>query len=272
MDKKIEKAFDADCLAKKYIDSNSRYKCKHQKDGKKIYPIATALKDIYKNKCAYCETRFNRSYIKIEHYRPKSIYYTLAYSWTNLLPICDICNTIKLDNFDILAHSLVHKLRIFSKIHYNTKVYNYIEQPKFIHPEIDEYENLFRFNTKGEMIVYADNIRIKYTIKYAYLNETDLMERRAKVLEDFNKMRDDLYHSFKIAIKHKDKEAFAKFKTDTKEKIKDFFEDTNEFIAVRKYIIKRLRFFLAKLDKKFKQFFERYLENYTDNIAVYNYK
>ncbi len=48
-----------------------------------------------------------------------------------------------------------------------------------------------------------------------------------------------------------------------------FFNDENEFIAVRKYIIKRLRFFLAKLDKKFVMFFNGYLYQYIGTIEVY---
>ena len=267
----VEKALDAhneNCRERKYTDSNSRYKCKFTKKSVDYYPIRDALKAIYRNKCAYCETRFNRSYIKIEHYRPKSIYYALAYSWSNLLPICDKCNTKKSDNFSIYGRKIIHNNRALEKMQYATRVYNRIEQPLFIHPEIDDYSNIFRFNTQGEMLVY-DSISMNYTIRYSYLNELELMERRATVLEDFIKIRDELFYLFRMAKKHQDKEELNEFKKCTIEKMELFFNDENEFIAVRKFIIKRLRFYLLKYDVRFVKFFRRYLKEYIKDIEVY---
>lgn len=54
-------------------------------------------------KCAYCETPTSVvSYGDVEHFRPKSIYWWLAYSYENYLPSCTICNQkYKSDNFEI---------------------------------------------------------------------------------------------------------------------------------------------------------------------------
>lgn len=52
-------------------------------------------------KCAYCETRFRPGYYgDIEHYRPKSTYWWLAYCYHNYLYSCALCNqTHKRDKF-----------------------------------------------------------------------------------------------------------------------------------------------------------------------------
>lgn len=53
------------------------------------------------HKCAYCEAPYLRRSAPIEHYRPKAIYWWLAWSWDNLLQICGTCNTVKRDHFDL---------------------------------------------------------------------------------------------------------------------------------------------------------------------------
>jgi uncharacterized protein (TIGR02646 family) len=68
--------------------------------------VKTALKKAQHDKCAYCENHFaGNSSGDIEHFRPKAYsqqsagarksypgYYWLAYTWTNLLYSCEICN------------------------------------------------------------------------------------------------------------------------------------------------------------------------------------
>lgn len=45
------------------------------------------------NKCAYCEAPLKVvAYGDVEHYRPKSIYWWLAYSYENYLASCTLCN------------------------------------------------------------------------------------------------------------------------------------------------------------------------------------
>ncbi len=64
--------------------------------------VVAALRDLFKKKCAYCESNFEAvSTMDIEHYRPKggvkddnthSGYWWLAASWDNLLASCIDCN------------------------------------------------------------------------------------------------------------------------------------------------------------------------------------
>ncbi len=55
------------------------------------------------NKCAYCETPTRVvAYGDVEHFRPKSIYWWLAYSYENYLPSCGACNQeYKRDLFEL---------------------------------------------------------------------------------------------------------------------------------------------------------------------------
>lgn len=55
-----------------------------------------------RDKCAYCEaTTKTTHYGDVEHYRPKSIYWWLAYCYDNYLVSCRICNQSKADHFPI---------------------------------------------------------------------------------------------------------------------------------------------------------------------------
>ena len=64
--------FDENIKANKYIDTKNSYK---------VDSVQKRLNDIYNLKCAYCEDTLLNSPKQIEHYRPKDIYYWLAYSW-----------------------------------------------------------------------------------------------------------------------------------------------------------------------------------------------
>lgn len=59
------------------------------------------------NKCAYCETPTKViAYGDVEHFRPKSVYWWLAYSYENYLVSCVVCNQqYKKDFFAILDNA-----------------------------------------------------------------------------------------------------------------------------------------------------------------------
>jgi uncharacterized protein (TIGR02646 family) len=66
----------------------------------------TQLKKESKGKCAYCESNTEVvAHGDVEHYRPKSIYWWLAYTYDNYLYACQICNqSYKSNNFPISAN------------------------------------------------------------------------------------------------------------------------------------------------------------------------
>ena len=86
----------------------------------RIYKSAKAdLERCHHGKCCYCETLFDDhnpyAYSEVEHWRPKSSYYWLAYSWDNLLLSCGFCNKKKGDLFplaDPAARATHHGMRI----------------------------------------------------------------------------------------------------------------------------------------------------------------
>ena len=55
------------------------------------------------DKCAYCEAPNSMvAYGDVEHYRPKSVYWWLAYNYDNYLVSCQLCNqSYKSDNFPV---------------------------------------------------------------------------------------------------------------------------------------------------------------------------
>jgi hypothetical protein len=63
----------------------------------------TQLKKESFGKCAYCEAITEVvAHGDVEHYRPKSVYWWLAYTYDNYLYACQICNQIyKSDNFPV---------------------------------------------------------------------------------------------------------------------------------------------------------------------------
>jgi len=63
----------------------------------------TQLKKETHGKCAYCESNTQVvAYGDVEHYRPKSIYWWLAYTYDNYLYSCQICNQRhKSNNFPV---------------------------------------------------------------------------------------------------------------------------------------------------------------------------
>lgn len=65
------------------------------------------LKAETEGKCAYCEANAQVvAHGDVEHYRPKSVYWWLAYTYDNYLYSCQICNQVyKSDNFPISGYA-----------------------------------------------------------------------------------------------------------------------------------------------------------------------
>ncbi len=70
---------------------------------KKCKPV---LKDLFKSKCAYCESPTQVvSMGDIEHFRPKTLYWWLAYEWENIYFVCQICNSLKNNVFPVVGET-----------------------------------------------------------------------------------------------------------------------------------------------------------------------
>jgi uncharacterized protein (TIGR02646 family) len=177
------------------IDSEIYQGIKNNKNSDSFGDVQQALKDLYHNKCAYCESpEFNP---QIEHYRPKKGvsnrpkkskkhkgYYWLCYDWSNLVPACSKCNTGhgKNNQFPLLDESK----RIFAPTSNNSAIFlNQEEQPYLLHPEIDEPKNFFRFDDKGNIFGIDTQGRGEMTIEICWLrnNETLRFNRQNDVFD-----------------------------------------------------------------------------------------
>jgi len=68
---------------------------KHNFIGSRWKVTKKQLKKETHNKCGFCEVPFSVvAYGDVEHYRPKSVYWWLAYAYANYLPSCQICNQV----------------------------------------------------------------------------------------------------------------------------------------------------------------------------------
>ena len=76
------------------------------------------------NKCAYCEAPLKAvAYGDVEHYRPKSIYWWLAYNYENYLASCTLCNqAFKKDHFPLLDNKLKLKAPVITKASTSKKI------------------------------------------------------------------------------------------------------------------------------------------------------
>lgn len=155
---------------------NSRYK---------LEDIRTELNRIYRNKCAFCEEKVEQYHI--EHYRPKDIYYWLAYSWDNLLLACPTCNQSKGTNFELngTAVEFENVEQNIRNINFISSSYNAIEQPKMVNPEVTDPSGQIEFDKDG--LIKSDNDRFKYTIEKCAIDRKYLNDERRKLLDIFQR-------------------------------------------------------------------------------------
>jgi uncharacterized protein (TIGR02646 family) len=183
-----EEAFDNNVSLSRYADSKNRYK---------VGSVQSRLNKIYYLKCAYCEQKLLDAPKHIEHYRPKNIYYWLAYSWDNLLLSCGGCNSSKSDSFKTQNQIVSYDNESFKDIHNLSSSYDTIEKPFIINPEKDDILELIQYRKNGE--VFSENERVKYTIQSACkLNREELVQKRLPILIDFINKINKHYEQFSI--------------------------------------------------------------------------
>ena len=205
---------------------DQRYK---QKD------IKESLKEIYSQKCAFCEQKIiecrdnnlQDCSSTIEHYRPKSIYYWLAFSWDNLLWCCHRCNQYKSNSFEMDKQKVQYHEDFKDNIHSSANIYNAIEYPKMIHPELESVLSIVKFERDGSIL--SSDERVEYTIETCGLNRVDLIEKRKKIIDDFIK---------KVNAKIVKDESIQDVLT---ELFYDFKEQKKEFIALKFWILKNYK-------------------------------
>lgn len=215
--KNLESYFIQNNESKKFIDKNNKYKV-----------IKKELIKLYNNKCVYCEKEILDSFYHIEHYRPKSKYYWLSYSWDNLFLSCEVCNIKKGDTFEIEGSKATYDDEPFSEIHNLGDKYDKKEKPKNINPEKEDVINKIIFDSKGA--ITSSDERVSYTIKVCDLDRENLRSYRISILNDFIRT---LNNCLWIYSKKKDIDIFIPTIDSFKEKCKK----ENSFYAFRQSIL-----------------------------------
>lgn len=136
--------------------------------------IKEKLREIQKNKCAFCEVNLDSQHGEVEHFRPKKFskqkpigpeiypgYYWLSYDWNNLLLSCITCNQ-------------KWKKNLFPLKDPNKRALNHSEEikkekPYFINPYVENPSNFIKFfGAEAKGIDKCNRGRV--TIKYFNLN------------------------------------------------------------------------------------------------------
>ncbi|SFV61407.1 hypothetical protein MNB_SV-3-1074 [hydrothermal vent metagenome] len=239
-----EEAFNKNVSSNSYCDDKNRYK---------VGSVQKRLNAIYHLKCAYCEQKLLDAPKHIEHYRPKDIYYWLAYSWDNLLLCCGSCNSSKGTNFAIENNQVVYNNEPFENIHTLGSSYDKIEKPKMINPEKEDVLGLILFDKYGK--IDSEDTRVRYTIEEACnLNRKELVELRLEIVTDFINRVNNHYLYF---VKYKD---ISRFKPD----IENFINNCSiekEFYAFRYFVVNNIEIFFENnkpLQHIVKGLFEKY--------------
>jgi len=225
LDRKTEKRREICIKDKKYHQKKEFHQRYKQPD------IKTTLKKIYHKKCAFCEQKITECKDNnledcsqtIEHYRPKSKYYWLAYSWDNLLWCCHRCNQNKSNNFEIVSNEVAYENLFKENIHSSTLGYQKIEKPKMIHPELESVLDKLTFNNG---IIDSDDPRVQYTIETCELDRDDLNEKRQTIIDDFTVSLIDK------KLKNESLETLLKNLMD------EFKTQNNEFLALRYWLLR----------------------------------
>jgi len=155
--------------------------------------VREKLKEIYKGKCAYCETPMEpASSGRVEHYRPKARvaedkshpgYYWLGYEWSNLLWSCERCNGKKLDKFPVVGTRVTTHPANRSAWRLDDPAM-VGEQALLLNPERDQPEKHLRFLPDGRIEAINGSRRGEETIRLCGLDREELsLVRKRKVDE-----------------------------------------------------------------------------------------
>ncbi len=174
--------------------------------------VIEALRNLFKGKCAYCESRYvGTQPMDVEHWRPKgeikdrdaaSIkpgYYWLAAEWSNLLPSCIDCNRGR-RQFDMLdgINIVLGKKNQFPLLDPAMRVTRHEDDPNntgggevslLINPCEEDPEELLKYDEDGLILPKStepgstDHQRAMASIRVYALNRADLVaERRSAIL------------------------------------------------------------------------------------------
>jgi hypothetical protein len=230
-------------------------------NGKKVSTVAIALKDLYNNKCAYCEKLCYHP--EVEHFRPKGRvigpnpnpygYYWLCYEWTNLVPSCHDCNSVeaKGDKFPITGvRCLTHPVNglppafDLAQTIYTTGSL-LAEAPLFIHPEYCiDFSVHFNFLGDGRMVgISPEGIATVTEMKLD--NETLSGLRREIYKKHYNSLRRALL-KYKRPVNGKSEEWFTEEIDELVSLlVHESLDHEEQFTFFRKFLVTKIDYFFV---------------------------
>jgi len=206
--------------------------------------VKEKLQKAYSEKCCYCNSDFGAtSYINIEHYRPKSIYYWLGYEWDNLLHCCSICNTNKSNKFPV-----ENEIEIDIDMNLDN------EKPLILNPEKDNLLDFYEFNIDGEIFAKNSNKKAEKTIEICKLERIGLLKARKRVI-------DSILRAVGIVLEDILKNISSKkeFKSNLKLKFIKLF--TEELSLKNEYYL-MFNYFLLNFDEVFEELYKKIIKKY----------
>lgn len=156
--------------------------------------------DVFKGKCAYCETKIVRYTLDAEHYRPKAGvqvrrngkleridhqgYFWLAYHWKNLLPSCEFCNRSggKGNQFPVRnTHVSLKDAKDLATL--QPEDLDLQEEPLLLNPYTDNPHDHIRFGF-GTAYAVNNSDRGEQSIEIYRLNQDELLSERMRAQDD----------------------------------------------------------------------------------------
>ncbi|MBL0744843.1 AAA family ATPase [Chryseolinea lacunae] len=181
----------------KEIDTQRRYSFSFPFRGE----IGKELLKISHNKCSFCENFILEGMdADVDCFRPKSVYWWLAYEWDNLVPICAECQRYKADEFPVKNVLDMDELR-----RRKISQLNLLEQPLLIDPFLENPLEHFVYDVTprdGYVVMRGVTEKGKISIETFGLNREHLLTERyrvymaAKSLFDANKLAIDAKNLF----------------------------------------------------------------------------
>lgn len=223
------------------------------------------LKESYK-KCGYCERKVARIGYNCEHYRPKSKYYWLAYSYLNYIPSCSECNEEKFDRFEIDGNKVPlpmdfetmtledvnEKAGHFSEepLFDTSKRWRYSkyvqkrhkrEKPRLLNPYLDQPEKVLGYHCSDinqEVCIvsrafwHSHRIKVEETTKESVrLNRPELVKDRYRALLEF---REAWFDAKSIPDRNKRKKELKRLE-------EEFTRPNKEYSGMFRFYTKRKR-------------------------------
>lgn len=144
-----------------------------------LEPFKLRLAELTSHKCSYCEQLIKPTSEDgvVDHYRPRSVYWWLSLDWENMLYACKTCSQEYKREFFPVAKDL-HIRRLINE---ETTRLNYLEQPFFINPFLDNPTEHFIYvlhKEIGKVTLSPLTTRGARTIDEFGLNRPVLQEQR----------------------------------------------------------------------------------------------